>query len=599
MGTRTENLDLIIRARQTAAAKANLDAVASSLAGIGAAALGFVSVKSLFTGVISSTVTLHDQMIDLRAAVERAGLSWQDNSHQIGEFTKRMTTQKGVIDDLTRTSLPLALDYTKNLADAETIVSAAADLAAAKHIDLETAVNLLGKAYLGHTETLVRYGIEIEDKTKALKDADYIQSQVDARFAGASAASTEKLTTKWVLLKEAIEATGEALGKRLGVDKSGGFIEGMAGFFDLITNFVEKPGPSFAIMLDQIGYQATRSDRALIALAHDISGPLSDAEIEAILHGARLGKELHTVETAAEAAARGIKEVTKAAQSFGEIKLFEDPNFIKIEDWWAATESLKTMSQEMYDSWKAAYDGVESEAEATAARAAEMWGEGGEVVLSSVTAAEEMGSAWSRSFNAVANSAKRTMSTTDILAKALWDGLSAAWDAGVRGILESWKWLNEETNGILKKMAQDFVRYFIESILDSMKYKLIPGIIGFLGSLFDTPANDRMAQRQGRDFADHFTRGIMSRLTPSFVEIFGNAMPHTFGMFNSLPQRLPSNYVGAFGGPPITINVTGNVMTPEFVQNHLGPLIEKYSRGGSINIQYENNFKTGAPVLAF
>jgi hypothetical protein len=46
-------------------------------------------------------------------------------------------------------------------------LSAAVELSAAKHIDLETAVNLVGKAFIGNSTLLARYGVDVETATKA------------------------------------------------------------------------------------------------------------------------------------------------------------------------------------------------------------------------------------------------------------------------------------------------------------------------------------------------------------------------------------------------------------------------------------------------
>lgn len=88
----------------------------------------------------------------------------------------------------------------------------------------------------------------------------------------------------------------------------------------------------------------------------------------------------------------------------------------------------------------------------------------------------------------------------------------------VSNVVADLKFLHTESNGIFKQMAADFGQYFVQSLLQQLADLAIgsietgKGILGLLGSLFDTPANDQMAALQGQHFVQHFARGMNAEL---------------------------------------------------------------------------------------
>jgi cytochrome c551/c552/uncharacterized protein YukE len=99
---------------------------------------------------------------------------------------------------------------------------AAADLAAAKHIDLNTAVDLLGKAYNGTTGALTRFGINVdavkESMGKGATDAELytgIIAQLNEQFGGTAAAQASTYAGTQERLANATADLGEKVGKML------------------------------------------------------------------------------------------------------------------------------------------------------------------------------------------------------------------------------------------------------------------------------------------------------------------------------------------------------------------------------------------------
>lgn len=573
MGTRTENLDLIVRARQAAAAKAGLDDIASSLAGIGAAAFGLVSLKSIFTNIVTDSAALQSQMIDLGASVKRAGYDWDQARPFVEDFTSRLQQQKGVIDDYSRESLQLAIDYTKDLATAESLVESAADLAAAKHMELSTATDLLGRAFIGHTETLARYGLKVKEGASDLETFRNLQREIDDRFGGASAASVEKITTKWDLLLDALQGINESLGKKIGTDKEGGglignFLDSFTYFFTLISFGLDNTGDVLADFKKRfnedtdLGTAIMKWQRDLALAATGVI-PLAEANNSAIKSVEDLTK---TIDKSAPDIAKPVAQLKM---------LFEDPNFIKIDDWWNATQDLKTMAAELYDSWKTAYDDIGTEAE----RAAEVFGDSNQqIVLSGRTTTVAVARSWT----------------------LLSNSMEAAMGGAINFILGQWAWLQSESKNIWDAMAKDFVKYFIDEILKRVAGKLVGGILDILSHIFDTPANDRMAMKQGQDFADYFYRGAVQHAqSRNWAQAMtSGAANFGAGPFSGGGPGFYQNQGAAASQRGVTIIING-AMTREFITNVVIPEFQRATAGGFGKVSMNDSFATGREVIAF
>ena len=89
---------------------------------------------------------------------------------------------------------------------------AAMDLAAGLNIDLNTAIMMVGKAAVGETQTLGRYGIVIDENVSKADKFQAVLGQVNARFGGAEQARAETTTGKIKQMGNAWDDCKEALG---------------------------------------------------------------------------------------------------------------------------------------------------------------------------------------------------------------------------------------------------------------------------------------------------------------------------------------------------------------------------------------------------
>jgi len=114
-------------------------------------------------------------------------------------------------DDETRASIATATQFTNKMADAQKINAAAMELSRAKHISLEAATTLVGKAYAGNLVAAKKLGIEIPKGTKGIAAAILIQK----KFAGSSKAYAETFAGSFSVVQDKVSELKESIGKAL------------------------------------------------------------------------------------------------------------------------------------------------------------------------------------------------------------------------------------------------------------------------------------------------------------------------------------------------------------------------------------------------
>jgi hypothetical protein len=209
----------------------------------------------------------------LAGTLETVGIRYSNVKKEIQAAAQDLERHSTFDDEAFAQSLTTLVsisgDYAKSLRN----VQVAADLAAAKQIDIETASQLVGKAMAGQTGTLKRYGIVV----KETDDAVEVMRQ---RFAGmaenelkTSAGRIQQLSNFWSDFKEAVGegvATAPAVTGFLD-DMSKGAQDASNRFGDLTTQV-----GSFIDTLLDLGRVWHRLDLRKFLLS-DAQGALDDA----------------------------------------------------------------------------------------------------------------------------------------------------------------------------------------------------------------------------------------------------------------------------------------------------------------------------------
>lgn len=164
-----------------------------------------------------------------------------------------------------------------------------------------------------------------------------------------------------------------------------------------------------------------------------------------------------------------------------------------------------------------------------------------------------------------ANAMIGVQSTTDRQMQAILAG-------GINNMVRSMVTGRGDMAEIFKGMAQDFMVFFIQKSLATLLDTFIPGIGALLGGVFDTPKYDKMAMDQGADFAEWFRKGVMENM---------GTVGGPLAVGGARIAAAPAGG-GGQGIAPVTVHMTftGNVMTPEFVEAQVAPMLERLVMDG-------------------
>jgi len=109
------------------------------------------------------------------------------------------------------------------------------DLAAAKGIDLASASQLLGKAFVGETGTLARYGIVLSDNIPKTQKFAAAMDAVNGMFGGQAETMRNTTLGAWTGFQNAINDVQEEIGAFLASDATG-ILSWLTGFAERVSN---------------------------------------------------------------------------------------------------------------------------------------------------------------------------------------------------------------------------------------------------------------------------------------------------------------------------------------------------------------------------
>ena len=212
--------------------------LAALAAGAFAAKIGYDAVKAamedqksqvLLANSLRNTVGATDATI---AATEK--------------YISAMQAEFGIADDQLRPALAGLAAVTGDVGKAQALLGTSMDIAASKHIDLETASRLLAKAYGGNIGALKKLFPQISAATVKSKDFAAAMREISGETKGAAAAAANTFAGQMERIKLAFGEASESLGYKL--------IPQLKSFADLIINqaipaiqkFVDENGDKIA-----------------------------------------------------------------------------------------------------------------------------------------------------------------------------------------------------------------------------------------------------------------------------------------------------------------------------------------------------------------
>ena len=133
------------------------------------------------------------------------------------------------------------------------------DLAAAKGMDLASAADLVGKTLGSSTNSLSRYGIEVEGVVGSTERLDSLTNDIADTFGGQAKAQAETLSGSIEQMKNAMGDTGEVIGEVLApaIITTAKFLKSAAeGASDFIRSLTETPLETTIKELEALGVQS-------------------------------------------------------------------------------------------------------------------------------------------------------------------------------------------------------------------------------------------------------------------------------------------------------------------------------------------------------
>jgi hypothetical protein len=213
---------------------------------VGAAAAGLGQVIQGLQWATKEATENQQAWVDLQAALKLTAPEWDAARAKIDEFASTIQKTTAFSDEMVVGAVQRMATFGMSYQQGMAAVSTAVELAAAKHIDLQTATDLLGKAFMGNTAILSRYGINIdeikESMGKGATDAqiyEAVLAQLNEQFGGTAAAQAETYAGTQERLKNAMSDLGEKIGGML-VPALASFTEGMIPVVDWLGQGIDK-----------------------------------------------------------------------------------------------------------------------------------------------------------------------------------------------------------------------------------------------------------------------------------------------------------------------------------------------------------------------
>lgn len=235
--------------------------------GIGKAVAAFAAIKGVIDFFASSVQAANENaraVNTLAAAYNAVGYTAQGAMKQAQDFATKMQSLTGIADEAFLNAQRLLANYGVVGSKAQEAIQAAYALSIGRSIDFGTAMDIVSKAAAGQTQTLARYGIQIDKNTESGAKFDAVLAQINERFGATAQASMGDSTTKLNALKESWGDFKEQVGA--------GLNDGLVPAVDFLTKAVgwlnqafKSLGAIFGIVFDQAMIGVKQFEAGLVA----------------------------------------------------------------------------------------------------------------------------------------------------------------------------------------------------------------------------------------------------------------------------------------------------------------------------------------------
>ncbi len=197
-------------------------------------------VISFFTSSISAANENARAVNTLAAAYQAVGYTAEGAMKQAQAFATKMQNLTGIADEAFLNAQRLLANYGVVGTKAQEAIQAAYALSIGKQMDFASAMDIVSKAAVGQTQTLARYGIQIDKNVQEGEKFDAVLEKINERFGATAQAAMGDAITKTNSLKQAWGDFKEQIGV--------GLNDGLVPAVDFLTKAVGWLSKAFKMM---------------------------------------------------------------------------------------------------------------------------------------------------------------------------------------------------------------------------------------------------------------------------------------------------------------------------------------------------------------
>lgn len=193
----------------------------------GAAAIGAAAIKS-----IQEYAQMEQSVVKLSQAMANQGIYSKQASTDLIDYAQSLQKVTTFQDDQIVSVEAQLTAFGLQGRQLKDVTKSTLDLAAAKGIDLSSAANLLGKAFIGETEAMSRYGIVIGKNIPDSEKFAAVMGKVNEMFGGQAEAMRQTTAGAWAGFQLAVQDVQKEVGA---------FLSGSAaGMLNWLAEFLNK-----------------------------------------------------------------------------------------------------------------------------------------------------------------------------------------------------------------------------------------------------------------------------------------------------------------------------------------------------------------------
>lgn len=158
---------------------------------------------------------LEQSSMQLSMAMKNLGVYTEESFKAMQEYAAKQSETTAFSREQVQNTMALLTTFGLYGKKLEEVAQGAMNLAVARHMDLNSAAMLLGRAYDGNTTMLKRYGITIHDTGDSAKNFEQVMHLMQERFGGAAAAQAQTYAGKVAIMTHNFDELKVKIGTEL------------------------------------------------------------------------------------------------------------------------------------------------------------------------------------------------------------------------------------------------------------------------------------------------------------------------------------------------------------------------------------------------